>query len=70
MAWENKIVGYEIKHFKKDEPIPADAKFLTTSEVFVRMYGMASNPKARYETIYHYQVPVYKKVNVKRKQTA
>lgn len=67
MAWENVIVGYEIKVFEKGETIPSGAKFIRHYDVFIRMAGWVSNPYPYYEPRYEYQVPIYKKKNIKRK---
>lgn len=65
MGWQNIIVGYEIKGFSKEDIIPVDAKFLYTKERFVRMVGRAVAPHPYYETVLFYQVPIYKKKNIK-----
>lgn len=67
MAWENVIIGYRVIEFELSDIIPLDARFLYQRQEFVRMYGFVSNPKPLYKTILFYEVPVYKKKNVKRK---
>lgn len=66
MSWENVIVGYKIQDFKKEDIIPEKAVFIRSVDRFVRMIGWISNPYPYYETIYQYQVPIYKKKNIKR----
>lgn len=68
MAWENVIIGYKIQDFKKDDVIPTDAIFIRSFEHFIRMVGWVSHPHPHYETIYQYQVPIYKKKNEKRNE--
>lgn len=67
MAWEKEIIGYKIVKFSKQDVIPIGAIYIRTYEEFVRMYGWASNPKPYYQPLYEYQVPIYKKKNIKRK---
>jgi hypothetical protein len=66
MAWKNVIVGYKIITLKQEDAIPADAQFLTTSKEAGGVHGYVSNPRVWYYTLYHYQVPVYKKKNIKK----
>lgn len=67
MAWENVITGYKIEKYKVKDNIPADAIYLYKEQQFVGMYGWAHNLQPHYETVLFYQIPVYKKVNIKRK---
>jgi hypothetical protein len=66
MAWQNTVVGYKIVELTSNDVIPVGATFLTTTQRYAGHFGWASNMRAHYETIYHYQVPVYKKKNIKR----
>lgn len=65
MGWENVIVGYEIRDFQKGDIIPADAVFIKTRDVYAGHVGWISNLRASYRTVYEYQVPIYKKRNIK-----
>lgn len=66
MAWENKIVGFEIKKFGNNDIIPADAKHLHSERVFDGMAGWISNLQPVYKMVHHYQVPIYKKIRTKK----
>lgn len=60
------FIGYKIVSFSKEDIIPIDAIFIQSRKVFYRYAGWASNLKPVYETIFDYQVPIYKKVRTKK----
>lgn len=62
MAWENKIVGYEIAVLERGATVPPDSTFLqVTSDLHTDNIG-----RRYYEYRYHYHVPIYKKVRTKK----
>jgi hypothetical protein len=58
MAWENKIIKFEIIKCSYGSTVPVDWIFLS-SHVEPALIGTI--------TIFYYHKPIYKKVNVKRK---
>lgn len=66
MGWENVIIGYAIVRFSRDEIIPVDAIFVRTFQSQTGVAGPVSNPYPVFKTIYEYQIPVYKKKNIKK----
>ena len=63
MAWENKIIGYKIQEFEKENIIPVDAIFLNkeTKSVYFSMMR-------HYFDVYIYQTPIYKKIRTKKSE--
>lgn len=68
MAGKNVIVECRLQRFGEKDTIPADAKYVSSGKEFVRMVGWASNPYPYYENYFIYQVPIYKKRNMKDAQ--
>lgn len=62
MAWENVIIGYRIEEFDTHEIIPKDAIFLCHT---VKSGTWGHSPYTKLILIY--QIPIYKKKNIKRK---
>ena len=62
MSWENVIIGYKLKDFSKEDIIPVDALFISAGTSSTRICGTT------YSNVYYtYQIPIYKKKNVKKK---
>lgn len=70
MAWENQIIGYKIETFddKKGQPnIPVDAIFLGVTSHLYHTLGSERTGQPPFQCfVYHYHVPIYKKVRTKK----
>lgn len=66
MAWENVIVGYEIKVFESKSVIPIGSSFLRHERKPV-WWTSNFGDVCHWIDNYYYQVPIYKKMNIKRK---
>lgn len=65
MAWENIVYGYKIMAFGRDGTVPIGSIFMCSERVTIEQPSMVS--RGYYETAYYFQVPVYKKKNIKKK---
>lgn len=65
MAWETVIIGYSLKDFTSSDIIPIGAIYVKSRQR-ASIWSADTGHVYKYETIYTYQVPVYKKKNIKR----
>lgn len=61
MAWEKIISHYEIKVFRVKDKVPHDAVFLSSKSTSFYAIGQQFD-----DYVFYFNVPVYKKCNVKR----
>lgn len=67
MAWQNVLIGYKVVDLDKDAIIPIGSTYISTLYE-KRLIGWVSKlHTVEFVVGYRYQIPIYKKKNVKTK---